>query len=446
MKSSTKRKLHFGGGIWLLALLLLLLIIATELLLGALVRNFAGGEKNVISLFPGDKIDPEKNYVSGYTPNDSLTVYKPSNPFNPDEKIPTNANWESTTSVDLFKTTYTNDRGEVVVESSNGDPIIAPGTHNDYSFSLKNNGNIALEYDLTLDGLFSYEQAKLPFVVRLRCGDEWLVGDEDTWVSPESLKGTTLKGTLARGKYVSYTLQWQWPFESDDIESGILNDINDSLIGNAAAGDDLNFSLNIGTVSRIANGAVPVDASANPIMTAIYAVPAPIYIGIFLVALPVLLFAFIVFMLYKRSIYFVGHAPSGSVVVRLRHAYPIGTDGRFSFGKILCGRQHWTLKPSKDSTARFDKLIIRRSRHLQGIALEKKDNATVIRIGKTVQAVEVYFAKKGDRLFADRSNLAAIDSMHNVHTEDGIIPPDEKGNNKTTGGLTVTSNGKFEEV
>jgi hypothetical protein len=172
----------------------------------------------------------------------------------------TKVKWSKSTDVDIFKTVYVNDKGEITVESSDGDKVIAPGTGSDYSFSLKNNGNISLDYTMTLDSVFQLSDVELPLEVRLRKGDsEYVIGSENTWVKPEKLSEVYETGTLDVNHYEEYTLEWQWPFTAEDETQQENADAIDTFLGNEAVTQDVNFTLSIITQAEETPGAVPVD-------------------------------------------------------------------------------------------------------------------------------------------------------------------------------------------
>ncbi len=237
-EKQNKKQSNILGGIWLLVVLLLLLVFASGVLLYSILGSFSDGEYNVIALVPVG----EEN---GELPEPSISE--------------DGETWEFDRSIDLFKTTYTNANGEITVEAANGDKVIAPGTANTFYFSLKNTGNISMDFTMTLEGLFTLHEVGLPFEVRLRSGDTWLVGDEDTWLTPDALESVAVDGTIERGNYINYTLDWRWPYEGDDEQDKQLSDLNDTLIGSEGGTADVNFTLNINTVATITEGALPVN-------------------------------------------------------------------------------------------------------------------------------------------------------------------------------------------
>jgi hypothetical protein len=160
--------------------------------------------------------------------------------------------WTLTTNtIDLFQSSYQNGDQQETVKSSDGKKVIAPGTSGSYTFSVKNTGSTLLAYKLWLEKAFQVtadggESAILPVQVRLSSGPAesrtWLLGSSGTeWVNADALKeietgeaetaGTDIPqeavaGELNAGESISYTLEWQWPYETGADE-------NDLLLGNS---------------------------------------------------------------------------------------------------------------------------------------------------------------------------------------------------------------------
>lgn len=151
--------------------------------------------------------------------------------------------WNTETSVEIFRVSYENGNQEVTVASENGDKLIAPGTENAYTFKLKNTGNVALDYTVTLDAWISPEGTPIPVTGRLlRCDGKWIVGDGENYGNVSELNVAEDSATVGAGKYTYYTLEWVWPFESDD-------DQQDTVLGNAALDEDLTFTIVISTTA-----------------------------------------------------------------------------------------------------------------------------------------------------------------------------------------------------
>lgn len=131
--------------------------------------------------------------------------------------------WDSETRIDLFKSSYGG------VESSRGDKVIAPGTSNYYDFTIENNGNIPLDYTISIGvEAFPYDSepaSKLPLEWRLvdKNGE-----DVSGWKTYTGTTGVLQVRTLDIYKKDDYTIEWRWQFERGDDEY-------DTYIGNLSA-------------------------------------------------------------------------------------------------------------------------------------------------------------------------------------------------------------------
>ncbi len=146
--------------------------------------------------------------------------------------------WKTKTRVDIFDKYYhgtvaAGTAGEVTVENAGGVDdmnLIAPGTKSKYEFWVKNTGQVGISYEVTFEE-HQYGSADIPLEVRLRCGNTYLLGSEEEWVSIHKLNGLTNKGKLHVKNYAQYTLEWRWPFEEDDVR--------DTSLGNLAMNENL---------------------------------------------------------------------------------------------------------------------------------------------------------------------------------------------------------------
>ena len=154
-----------------------------------------------------------------------------------------NTVWEGQTQVEIFRVSYENGEGKITVQSGKGDKVIAPGTSNDYAFTLKNTGKESLDYTLEMEAYFSNEEFAIPVVVRLLdYQGTYLLGDGDNYTDVLDLNQVNESGSLSAGYIAPYTLQWQWPFEGDDAY--------DTLLGNMAVDEDLTLTIVIRTVAE----------------------------------------------------------------------------------------------------------------------------------------------------------------------------------------------------
>lgn len=418
--------------VWLLAVLLAICVLISFLLLGMILRDLAADSHTVIPLAPGQK------------PGNLLTakLYRQAAEEPEMHAYDEQAKWDVVTKVDLFKTAYKDplDR-DITVESGNGDKVIAPGTTNDYTFSLRNTGNISLDYTLRLEGLFELTNKKLPFQVRLKKADAWLVGSDESWSTVDELNAVVDQGSIPVGQELGYLLQWQWPYESGQDDMLVFHDLNDSVIGSAAAAAEagVNFQLTIQTVSQVTPGAVPMDAGGNALYEELvnpltFTAAGGSIIGGGLILL-LLLFL-------QNTVYVTGFVPAmaGQTIQCGRKSDTLRPDGRFVFARMPLGKHTFALNPGPGQL----RWKLKRDRKAEGIRFETDEGFPTVVVGKGIIALELQLLPAGPMLELQRLQWAAIDKEHNVYTPLGRKAPDTKGCNRTPDGLKIDEKGKLE--
>lgn len=138
--------------------------------------------------------------------------------------------WSSETHVDLFRNSYNG-----TVGSAGGEKVIAPGTSNFYAFTLKNSGNIPLDYTISLEvethlGGQAAGSA-VPLEWRLLTGGGAAVSD---WQECSTRTEVLKKTKLDIRHQDQYTIEWRWAFER-----GEGMDAEDTGMGDLAAGQAL---------------------------------------------------------------------------------------------------------------------------------------------------------------------------------------------------------------
>ena len=152
--------------------------------------------------------------------------------------------WTNSSEVEIFRISYANGEGKITVNSNGTDKVIAPGTSNNYTFKLKNTGNVSKSYKMVVEMWFEPAGIVIPVEVRINRYDRtWILGERDTFVSASEVDTVEDNGILSAGNYTYYTLEWQWPFESG-------NDELDTLLGNMATEEDITFSIAINVVAE----------------------------------------------------------------------------------------------------------------------------------------------------------------------------------------------------
>lgn len=130
-------------------------------------------------------------------------------------------------SLDLFAVQYENESGEITVEGTDGQQVVAPGTSVEYTLRLRNKDTTALDYQLS-SGMKFLSEYELPLKVRLIDPDEqYILGSPTSWVPITELNHVTRTDTLIAGETAEYVFQWKWDYEGDDLY--------DTFLGNAAS-------------------------------------------------------------------------------------------------------------------------------------------------------------------------------------------------------------------
>ncbi len=190
-------------------------------------------------------------------PEIPITTPDPNAPITPNpgfEAVDELTTWSGETRVELFKVKYENATGEVIIQSGNGDKVIAPGSFNDkYYFDLRNIGNVGIDYTVTTSMVFQStadksQQVTVPLEAVFYKGgsDDYLLGTKgdgdasDTYASMYGLNGVESSGSLGAGYYDRYILRWQWPFYTS-----AEGDLADTALGNLAASLEEGDSLSV---------------------------------------------------------------------------------------------------------------------------------------------------------------------------------------------------------
>lgn len=130
--------------------------------------------------------------------------------------------------LELFRIIYDDEQGQIVVEGTTGEDVVAPGTEVYNTIRLENPTSVSLDYVLTSEVSF-YNEFGIPIEVRMT--DEfgnYILGSDLTWVDVMELNDLVYKGTLGKDEFDSLFISWRWKYESG-LEEG---DLYDTFLGN----------------------------------------------------------------------------------------------------------------------------------------------------------------------------------------------------------------------
>ena len=118
--------------------------------------------------------------------------------------------------IELFRIEYENEYGEITVQGVNADNVVAPGTTVNYDIRLRNNDEVVIDFAMipTVEFL-SDDKVPVEFKVIDSYGN-YILGDENTWVTPDDMNGLYHKGSIHPGEVFTYHVSWQWVFEVSD--------------------------------------------------------------------------------------------------------------------------------------------------------------------------------------------------------------------------------------
>lgn len=162
--------------------------------------------------------------------------------------------WTTETDVNIFSVRYDSDSGHptFVVNSEKGDNVFAPGTTQEYNFTVKNTSDHNMKYTLTVDAYYENTDGLwIPIEGRLKNDDKgYVIGSESEWPDVLDLDGYAETNNLSAGYIRDYTLDWRWPFERFDGEGLDSNDAYDTMLGNLAVDKDLSLHIIIRIVAE----------------------------------------------------------------------------------------------------------------------------------------------------------------------------------------------------
>lgn len=130
--------------------------------------------------------------------------------------------------LELFNISYDDVKGQIIVEGTTGEDLVAPGIEVNSTIRVENPINRSLDYVLTSKAEY-YNEFGIPIEVKLiDPNGNYILGGPFTWVDVMELNSFEYKGKLRNGEFDSYNISWRWKYETGFEE----DDLYDTFLGN----------------------------------------------------------------------------------------------------------------------------------------------------------------------------------------------------------------------
>ena len=236
----SKEQLHNRNhSLWQFVLLLVILAVLTATLVGTCFYRFVHRNDYEISLYQGLVSSAQS---SAKTTKSSVSKLSGSRAKSFNFKVSDDETvWKTETSIELFQTSYSNEKGEITVQSADGNNVIAPGTGGSYTFSLKNAGKLDSNYQVWLSADMNVSSSDFPIEFRMSGPSGWITTADGAWETADELNSAVAHKNLYSGKSDEYTLYWRWAFERNADEE-------DTAFGSASAGQNTSADASAGNM------------------------------------------------------------------------------------------------------------------------------------------------------------------------------------------------------
>ena len=225
---TTDRSKKFVIG-FLAVLLAFLVLVTTVIVIHTSLHTSTGIQPDMVLLITSDN----GGALAGTSQQPTeIKLDKPSQTESTDSPA-----WTTQTKINIFEHNDPHVQGD---GTGSADHVIAPGTSNIYSFSLKNDKAQAVKYRLEVTGDNDTEM-KIPVKVRLLD-----TAKDNSEVAYSDINGLWLKedGSMGANAEHVYQIDWKWDFEGNSDEY-------DTLLGDTAVDRELSCHLNINVVAEL---------------------------------------------------------------------------------------------------------------------------------------------------------------------------------------------------
>ena len=141
------------------------------------------------------------------------------------DEINVNISADKNQEFEIFSAEYRNGKGQVTIQSSDGQPVIAPSAYKAYTLRIKNDDDVAIDYTFKPEVEYTGGE-RLPLDVKFIAPDgEYLVGGDDEWGTFDDfadLAEQNYTQTLPKDEAHFYTFIWYWNGDVDDARDTAL--------------------------------------------------------------------------------------------------------------------------------------------------------------------------------------------------------------------------------
>lgn len=196
--------------------------------------------------------------------------------------------WSTDTQVNIFEHNDTHVKSDGTGSAKH---TIAPGTSNDYTFSLKNDKEYAIKYTLDISGANDSEY-KIPVILQVIDSAGNLISGD--WKTIGDFNSVSDSGSIYPYTDKQYIIRWKWDFENG-------TDSYDTSLGNKAVTEEIACHININVISEYdydnpTPSSPNSSASDNPVRTGDSS-----NIQIYIIILGLCTSAFTIIFLLKKS-------------------------------------------------------------------------------------------------------------------------------------------------
>ncbi len=146
--------------------------------------------------------------------------------------------WSTKAQIDIFKHNDDAVKSDGTGEANN---VIAPGTSNDYTFSLQNSKDFDVKYTLNITG-GNDSVYEIPIQLQILDSTGEIISGNN-WTTLADFTEVNDIGSISPNNEKQYTVRWKWDFENG-------SDSYDTFLGNTAESEEIPCHINISIIAE----------------------------------------------------------------------------------------------------------------------------------------------------------------------------------------------------